>query len=915
MCAWPRYPGRGRGSEDFDRPYDDHGRRYDAGDRGYSTHRRGYDDREPGYDNRERSYEHRYDGYGARGRPYDDYAREYSAYDRGYDDRDRYYEARRPGYDYDDRQGRYHYRDQDYDYRRSRDSERRDGYSRDAYSSRDDRSVRSRSSWHHSADSSRPDYRHDRAPERHVDREPRLESGPKVKPEREMASSTMSGSTSSYYTNSHRDNRPHDNRDYSPQRGSTSRGSYADSSERVTYRSRYERDTRDGQNDDRAATSGTSDHRSRRPQESSDKTEWYKQERYLGQGSRRSGADTSEHDDKHGRDRPRRLQSDDEAEQENSATILVRNLSTTISAEEIESAISDICIQNGSSAPNTVSVRSSQAGYGGTALQDSTSTHGLGAAVERFAVVTFPSPANAARFMECVKSRKLALNGVEFYVEYDTLEVNAAKPAGDNAAPYSELRQLEATMKRRAYTCDWICPGCRFVNFARRTACLTCDTEKPSEDQLQSHNLLVDTASTAQAQPIHTNVTDVSPWVVLKGIPLEADPAQLVLLVCGSVPEGAAHLQRCVYVIDPQPQSRRGFLFCQFAAASTVNSFQEALGQKLSELLSFKDVYLRLDAVRFREKQVADELLKNVRMNTLKVHYEFDPETFAASALSEEPPARKAGNREYRSCKVRTTNVSALQQASNAHAAPPGAKQYLSAWLGKSIIVPDGKPDTTKLTYDPKSDLFYDPRLSMYYDAASGYYVSVGGEYYAWDESSSSLLLTAQSGSSSASNDMKDTNDGGQDSFHGHVAGLLESAMKAAQMTNQTTQQTTQKASEKASNAVTGADSKAQADTTATKAAPFTASSMPTDISRTFDLGLLSDDECDMEVDSSTKAAGLKAGGMDEAGTTTHQPPEVRPLIVCLVCLRMFTDQTQLDLHERRSRYHRAMLECAPPAA
>lgn len=621
----------------------------------------------------------------------------------------------------------------------------------------------------------------------------------------------------------------------------------------------------------------------------SENTKWYsqrhgKQAHISGRGDDNASSHT------HSR-RRHEYNAKDSRDDENGATILVRNLGSSIMSEDVESAVSDICIQNGFSAPNSVILRSSQSGYGGmgdvyteAAQPQSSNGYGYGAPVEFYAVVTFPSPANAARFMECMKSRKIDVNGADYYVEYDTLSINADKDSTQKPLTYDDMNELAALMKKRASACDWMCPSCSFVNFARRQACLTCNLAKPSEDVLQSQNLLVDSATTAQAQMMHSNTTDLSPWIVLKSIPLDADPSKLVFLVCSTIPGGAAQLHRCIYVIDTQPQSRRGFMFCQFASISPIENHLSKRGDKVSEILPFQGGYLRLDTVRSLEKQLVEELFKGIKMNTLKVNYEFHNETFQMTLLQEEPTAKTTGNKEARSCKIRTTNVGAVQQACSSHNAPPGAQQYLNAWLCRAIGVPGGKPDTANMTYDPKTDYFYDHRLGVYYDAASGYYISVSGLYYIWDEGSSSLILASQSPGTTATNGVAS---GPQQSpTGGCVAGLLESALKVAQMTNESTH--------KSSSSVE------------TAKPPSAALRPAIEVSQTFDV---SDDECDMEVDTTKGDAGIASTSEEPKGSVHSAAPTVRSLIICFVCLRMFEEQHQLEIHERRSEYHRAMLD------
>ncbi|GFE53504.1 RNA-binding protein 10 [Babesia ovis] len=847
MCAWERYDERNTSGRRQRRYYDESSGRsygnerarvyddgYDERDRRYSDY--GYDERDRrysdyGYDERDR----RYSDYG-----YDERVRGYE--DRGYDERDRRYSD----YGYDERSRKYTYHDEyrdEHGYRKSY-NEYEKSYDRPySESHKVDNNTDSRIFQKHDSQTQPDDHNKD---------------GSRV--ETHVSPQEQDYSTDVTYN-------------------------YKDK-----HAARYLQKLvqREKQNDTNINKDDNVDNHNSNTE---NKQEWYMQSRYQQSGSKRSDNEKQETQGYCHHGKSRRYNSDETTERENSATVLLRNLETTVSAEDVESGVSDICIQNGFSAPNTVTINSTKGHYVTDAMMD--------VAVERYAVITFPSPANAARFMECVKSRKLEVNSREYYVEYDTLDVNTEKPRIETTMTYEDYKEYDAIMKKRLQSCDWICPTCRFVNFARRTQCFSCEAEKPSEKQLQSKNLLVDPAATVQKQMIHKNVTDVSSWVVLKGIPLAADPSNLVMMVCSSVPEGAAHLQRCVYVIDPQPTTKRGFMFCQFASAKPVTAFQEALGNKASALIQLQGTYLRLDAVRSLEKQVADELLKNVKTNTLKVHYEFHTETFQATPLTDEPSTKQVGNKECRTCKVRTTNVGTLEQLATSHSAPPGSLQYVNSWLGKVILLPNGKPDTARLTYDPNSDYFYDHHLGIYFDAASGFYISLNGEYYLWDEPSKSLVLAQQPGSDATKID----NTGGQTTSQ--LQGLLEAAMKAAQMTNENSHKPSHGIANQATTDGDQEEPMEIEDTQTTQPANMTNNRINMDVSRTFDLGMHSDDECDMEVDS------IETDNKAEVDTATKTVQlQIRPLVVCLVCIRMFPDKARLELHERRSRYHQAILEC-----
>lgn len=630
---------------------------------------------------------------------------------------------------------------------------------------------------------------------------------------------------------------------------------------------------------------------------SSEKALWYNQKRY----QPKSHKHNSDHASKAGESKQEGGNSwrknsqgkQGEADQENSATILVRNLGSSVTAEDVETVVSDMCIKNGFSAPNSVSVKTVQSGYntvgGMYSIPTESDSYAFGTAFEVYAVVTFPSPENAAKFMHCVKCRKLDVNGVSYYVEYDTLDVNAETDSTKNLT-YEDINELKALMKKRIQSSDWMCPNCKFINFARRAVCLTCNNEKPSEDVLQSQNLLVDAATTAQAQFINSNVTDLAPCVVLKCIPMDADPAKLVHLVCSSIPGSVEHLQRCIYVIDPRPQSRFGFMFCHFSALKPIEDHLATRGDKLTEILAFQGGYLRLDIVKSREKQVAEELFKNIKMNTLKVTYELNKETQQMTILPEDASIKKSSGKEICSCKIRTTSIGAVENASLGQFAPPASKQYLSSWLTRSIPVPTGKPDTSVMTYDPKSDYFYDHRLGVYYDAATEYYISVCGIYYTWDDRSSSIVIANNSPQLSVPTEGAAGNK--NSASDGNVAGLLEAAMKAAQVTNEISQ---------------SASSVVQESEKTSSSKPRTT----IDVSQTFDKLNLSDDECDMEVDATGNDAQNTATSDTISSSGKPTTPIVKSLIVCLVCLRKFDEQIQLEIHERRSQYHNAMLQAS----
>ncbi|EDO08471.1 Zn-finger in Ran binding protein and others family protein [Babesia bovis T2Bo] len=579
------------------------------------------------------------------------------------------------------------------------------------------------------------------------------------------------------------------------------------------------------------------------------KTEWYMQPRYQKQKPWKMD-ETNSYQRK---DRYRHSSDNEVEERENSATVLVRNLATTVSVDDVDNVVSGLCIERGTSAPNNVTLRTTEGHYGPVGESSILKSIGIGPAVERYAVVTFPSPENAARFMECVSSRKLTINNEEYYVEYDTLEVNSDVKTIESSLTYEDYQEYDAILKRRQSAHDWICPVCRFINYARRSQCFTCESERPPDEVLQKQKLLVDISSTDKTLPIHTNVSDVSSWVVLKGIPLDADPAALLLQVCTAVPQGR----------------------------STFTT--ESLGNACCSILPFQGSYLRLEPVKSLEKQIADNLMKNLKTNTLRVIYEYDSETYAVNLVTEFTAPNKTGNKETKTCKIRTSNVSALEQICQSSSMPPGARKYLDSWQEKVILSPGGKPDASRMYFDEVSGYLYDGVLGIYFDANTNNYISVRSERYHWDDTLQALVLSDKG---ILKPEPDSTQQGSQ------LQGLLAAALKAAQMTNKKVGDT--------------ADGK-EATKSVMEPSVVTTNAPPKpriDIAQTFDLGNQSDDECDMELEDNDKVDDKMAQPV-----LTPTKIDVRSVIVCLQCLRVFNDQTRLELHERRSRYHQVLMD------
>ncbi|BAM41727.1 asparagine-rich protein [Theileria orientalis strain Shintoku] len=596
----------------------------------------------------------------------------------------------------------------------------------------------------------------------------------------------------------------------------------------------------------------------------------------------------------------------DPSEADKRSSILIRCVDQEVTEEQVERVISEVAIKNGFSTPNSVQFRTFHTNTISGSLHSTDKNvkssqymegYGYPYSLEKVAIVKFPSISAAGRFMASNKSRSIKIGGREYYIEYDTLtNDNAETVSQDTLMP--AVAEIATLLQKRKMLLDWNCPSCRFLNFSKRSVCLACGVPKPSESEFETQNLAIELAALNQAQMLQSNLSDVAPWLILKNIPGDADPAKLVLTICKAVPEAPAQLQKCIYVIDTNSESKRGFMFAQFGSLSTVEKYMAKRGDKRSELVTCGNTYHRLDTVRSREKHVAEELFKKVKMASLKVNYEFDIRT-SETNLSSEDKTMTQLNKEYRSCKVKTTNIAAIEQYVSSNETHTMSQVFYSNWIAESISLPSGKPDTGTFVYDAATDYFFDHKLSLYYDAATTYYMSLTGNYYLWDEQSKALKRVdpkvRREGSESRKASAAVTSSEAGKKESNSIANILASAMKVAKASQENVQQL--------SSVITEKNQGSKAPTV-----------NKTVIGRTFELSDDSEGESDMELEgkaakSETKASAGCAEEPRKRGAQAAQPQgRSKSVNICFVCLRKFDTPDNLNFHERESRYHRALI-------
>lgn len=585
------------------------------------------------------------------------------------------------------------------------------------------------------------------------------------------------------------------------------------------------------------------------------------------------------------------------------STIIVRTLDPDITEENVENAISDLAIRNGFSLPNLVNLKKlPNSTISGVYFGSDNSTHtpqilneySYTFGFEKIALVTFPSSSAATRFMESVKSRMLRICDKEYYVEFDTSISGYSKSvalANDSSVP--DLNEIASLLQKRKLQSDWNCPSCRFLNFARRISCLSCGIPRPPDSVLESQNIATGIAAINQAQMLQSNISDISHWIVLKNVPGNSNPAELILRIIEIIPDSPQQLHKCIYVADPNSQTKRGFIFLNFLSSSPVEKYIANRGEKKSDLIKLGDSYHRMDTVRAREKHVAEELFKKIKFTSTRIYYEFDTLALGTTLISENY-TKISNHKEHHSFKIKTTDIKTLEVVVNSSDAPSTTSNYFSTWVSDSIWVSTGKPDTASFVYDPSTDYFFDHKLSLYYDAASGYYMSLTGNYYIWDDQSSSLRIVNNEDITSPVPGPVEKNIGSTQKIGvpSNISGVIEAAMKVAQVSKENTQQISSVIEKKK-------------DCIKTKRNIL-------NFGETFTKGSVSDGECDMDLEDNSDEESSKIVHKISKDTNpkddTIQEPKLKTLNICFVCIRTFDTDEDLHIHKRDSKYHQTLL-------
>ncbi|KAK2196347.1 bifunctional Zinc finger [Babesia duncani] len=560
-------------------------------------------------------------------------------------------------------------------------------------------------------------------------------------------------------------------------------------------------------------------------------------------------------------------------ERENPCVILVRSLDVHVTEDVLENAVSQVAIKNGFSMPTSVTIREPGGGY--VPLEYSQMNQYAYASTERVGVVEFPSSVASTKFMNCIKTRKIILGSQEYFIEFDNTSLNAPKPEPTILQPtLADIKEAEALIKMRKLANDWKCASCKFVNFSKRVACYNCTAAKPSDEELESKNLIIDSTAYSQTQIMQSLLSDVSEWLIVKNVTGEADVAKMVIEVCNIIPGAAPHLHKCIYVLD-KPGQKRGFIFFQHSTKTPIEHFVNQRGNVKALVVKLSDGYHAIDTVRSLEKQVADELMKRLKMNQSPLNYEYDVETFATTLITGDGTRHNSGIKQH-CVKLKISSLEQFQLAVSEKDAPSMSSNFLETWTCKSIEMADGKPETSTFVYDPNSDYLFHHGFNLYYDPSSNCYISLWGDYYYWDDALKKMRLfdyqklnTQPEEPSAAS-----TNAGG-------IAGILNAAKKVAQVSLENAQHLS-----RIKNNEPG------------QSAWF-------DVNSTFEANEKSDQESDMEFEENRTVTESQNVAQQEVNKSEQIP--VRPLVICFTCLRSFDSTESLQTHELKSAYHKAM--------
>lgn len=104
----------------------------------------------------------------------------------------------------------------------------------------------------------------------------------------------------------------------------------------------------------------------------------------------------------------------------------------------------------------------------------------------RFAFVEFPSTDDAKNFMKYCSGGYIELEDEYVDVSYSRDKTGGSGAARSvlaaSSAAAASVNSRSNYNEERGPRFDWHCPQCGYKNFARRSQCMSCQTERPEED-------------------------------------------------------------------------------------------------------------------------------------------------------------------------------------------------------------------------------------------------------------------------------------------------------------------------------------------------------------------------------------------------------------------------------------------------
>ncbi|KAK3153231.1 hypothetical protein QOZ80_2BG0169540 [Eleusine coracana subsp. coracana] len=318
-----------------------------------------------------------------------------------------------------------------------------------------------------------------------------------------------------------------------------------------------------------------------------------------------------------------------------------------------------------------------------------------------FAFIDFPTVEAARRMMEGTGENGLEIDGRNVYFEYSSKPTSGMSGSGLGQENFTRSTYGSRTS---ATQCDWICPICGCMNFARRTSCFQCN-EPRTEDAVAA-----DTNGSGPQYGRRGSELGPTHVLVVRGLDENADEEMLRYEFAKHAPIKDIRLVR-----DKFTHVSRGFAFVHF---HSVEGATKALEATNGITLEKNGQVLRVAYAKSTHGPVSGASQSN----------SLAAAAIEAASFAQQYDAIGWAPKEYNPDEKQNNNLEPQKDGSAA------------AHSG--------------FVWDEKSGYYYDSASGFYYDGNTGlYYDSNSGVWYSFDQQTQQYVpCTDQSNTKTAGN-------------------------------------------------------------------------------------------------------------------------------------------------------------------